>query len=86
MNQISGTLLGRQKNAYAELIRDFAGSVVERTIREYQNPKNAHARAQLQGYLTGVLDCALKVGAICQSENQAAMYAVQGQRAEDYWW
>jgi hypothetical protein len=43
-------------------------------------------RAQLQGYLTGVLDCALKVGAICQSENQAAMYAVQGQRAEDYWW
>jgi hypothetical protein len=67
-------------------MREFAGSVVERTIREYINPKNAHARAQLQGYLTGVLDCALKVGAICQSESQSAMYAVQGQQAEDYWW
>jgi hypothetical protein len=67
-------------------MREFAGSVVERTIREYSNPKNAHARAQLQGYLTGVLDSALRVGAICQSESQSAMYAVQGDTTQEYWW
>ena len=73
-------------NAHQELMRTFAGSVVERTIREYQHPPNAHARGQLQYYLLGVLDSALRMGAICQSENDAAKLAVQGDKSQEYWW
>lgn len=75
---------------HAVLIREFAGEAVARTIKELGNPVNEHARAQLVGYVNGVLDCALKIGGICHSENESAQIAIRGEpllrQHHDLWW
>jgi hypothetical protein len=73
-------------NAHSELIREFAGSVVKRTIREAASDCNVYRANQRQGYLTGVLDCALKMGSITQEENVKALEAVQGACFDEIWW
>lgn len=74
---------------HPKLIRDFASEVVGRTIKNLSTKYNQHARGQLASYANGVLDCALKLGAICQSENQAAQLALKGEElphSSEYWW
>lgn len=59
--------------------------VVLRTLRDW-NVGSIYQRSRLQGYLTGVLDSALRAGAITQDENRMAIEAVQGNTFDEVWW